>query len=96
MYQEMTREERREMSHEIALEEFMRELVEILAKRFEEQKSSVGFLKSVADDMKDEMTSIRQEVQEMRQNVIAINESITKLTERQNKISRDILGAIID
>lgn len=92
MHHEMTREER----HEVALEEFMRELVETIAKRFEEQKNSIDFLKSVADDMKDEITALHQETMELRRVITTVNENVSRLTEKQNKISRDILGAIID
>lgn len=92
MHHEMTSEERKE----VALEDFMRELVDTIAKRFDEQKTSITFLKSVADDMKDEITSLHEEITELRREIVSINEGIVKLTEKQNKISRDILGAIID
>jgi uncharacterized coiled-coil DUF342 family protein len=92
MQHEMTREEKRE----IELEQFMRELVETIAKRFEEQKNSINFLKSVADDVKDEVASLRQEMLELSGRLSELNDSLTKLGERHNKLSRDIIGAILD
>ncbi len=89
---EMTREER----HELLLQDFMRELVDIVAKRFEEQKRSIEFVKAVADDMKDDITSLRQEIMELRNGTKDIDEKVRMLSEKQTRLSRDILNALID
>ncbi len=88
----MTKDERRE----VELEEFMRELVSTVAKKFEEQKKSISFIRAIADDMKDETEALRRDILEIREDMASIKENVTKLTDKQNKISRDILGAILD
>ncbi len=77
MSYEMTAQERREL----LLQDFMKEMVDIVARRLDEQSRSIEFVRAVADDLKDDIAILQKDVQDLK--------------EKQTRLSRDILSALI-
>lgn len=91
--EELTSEEARE----VELEDFLRELVELIAKRFDAQKADIEELRRTVDMLKeDDIIDLRRCMYEVKESISELAERLEELAEKERKISRDILGAIID
>ncbi len=91
--EEMTREE----TKEVELEDFLRELVDILSRKFDNQKADIADLQRSIDAIKeDDIIELRRSIYEIKEKLFELTERVTEIAEKERKISRDILGAIID
>ena len=91
--EELTSEEARE----VELEDFLRELVDIIAKRFDAQKADMEELRRTMDMIKeDDIIDLRRCMYEVKESISVLADRVEELAEKERKISRDILGAIID
>ena len=91
--EEMTRQEVRE----VELEDFLKELVDIISRKFDVQKADIADLQRSVDAIKeDDIIELRRSMYEIKEKITELNERVTELAEKERKISRDILGAIIE
>lgn len=90
--EEMTREERASVS----VEEFLKELIDVLNKKFEEQKKAIAEMNAKLDEARRDAHVLHREISDLQGNVNSINGTVAALDEKQKRISRDILGAILD
>ena len=94
----MTREElTREEAKDLEITDFLKELVDIIAKRFDKQKADIADLQRSLDRIKeDDVIELRRCMYEIKERLATLNDKIDELAEKEKKISRDILGAIIE
>ena len=93
MREELTREESREME----VTDFLRELVCILSQKFENQKNQMTELQKNINNIKEnDLIEMKASINEIVERLSEINIRLNELSEKEKKISRDILGAIID
>jgi len=91
--EEMTKEE----AKEVELEDFLRELVDILSRKFDNQKADIADLQRSIDAIKeDDIIELRRSIYEIKEKLFELTERVTEIAEKERKISRDILGAIIE
>lgn len=91
--EEMTREEAKELE----LTDFLRELVNIIARKFERQKVDIDDLQRSLERLReDEIIELRRCMYEIKERMNELNEKLDDLKEKEQKISREILGAILD
>ena len=93
MREELTKEEAKELE----ISDFMRELVTIISHKFENQKTQIADLQQNMSNIKyNDITEIKANINEIIEKINAMNLRLDDLSEKEKKISRDILGAIID
>ena len=91
--EEMTRDDAKELE----LEDFLRELVDIIGKRFDGQKVDILDLQRTIERIKeDDIIELRRNMYEIKERIAELNEKVNEIAEKEKKISRDILGAIIE
>jgi polyhydroxyalkanoate synthesis regulator phasin len=91
--EEMTRQE----AKEVELEDFLKELVDIISRKFDVQKADIADLQRSVDAIKeDDIIELRRSMYEIKEKITELSERVTELAEKERKISRDILGAIIE
>ena len=93
MREELTKEEAKELE----ITDFLRELVRILSQKFENQKSQITELQLNMSNMKEnDLIEMKASINEIVERLSEMNIRLDDLSEKEKKISRDILGAIID
>ena len=91
--EEMTRQE----AKEVELEDFLKELVDIISRKFDVQKADIADLQRSVDAIKeDDIIELRRSMYEIKEKIAELSERVSELAEKEKKISRDILGAIIE
>ena len=93
MREELTKDEAKELE----VTDFLRELVCILGQKFDNQKNDIEELQRSMDTLKEnEIIEMKASINEIMERLSEINIRLEGLSEKEKKISRDILGAILD
>ena len=93
MREELTKEETKELE----ITDFLRELVCIISQKFDNQKNQIAELQRNMNNMKEnDVIEMKASINEIMERLSEMNIRLDDLSEKEKKISRDILGAIID
>ncbi|MCX6818664.1 MAG: hypothetical protein NT129_01550 [Candidatus Aenigmarchaeota archaeon] len=78
--EEMTREE----TKEVELEDFLRELVDILSRKFDNQKADIADLQRSIDAIKeDDIIELRRSIYEIKEKLFELTERVTNSRKRE-------------
>ena len=93
MREELTKEEAKELE----ISDFLRELVCIISQKFDSQKNQIMDLqRNISNIKENDIIEMKASINEIMERLSEINIRLDELSEKEKKISRDILGAILD